>query len=121
MAPKGLLHMSLLYLTCKLKIHTLCPLPWLQARMMGVFAAHCMAGVQEQTGVAMAFELFTHATRFMGHKVVLLGLYNGQRLEAEDPRDVVTYSRVTEVGGSREVGGMIGWWCELLGRGVSKM
>ena len=35
---------------------------------MGVYAAHCMAGVQEQTGVGMAFELFTHATRFMGHK-----------------------------------------------------
>ena len=35
---------------------------------MGIYAAHCMAGVQDQTGVAMAFELFTHATRFMGHK-----------------------------------------------------
>lgn len=44
----------------------------------------------------MAFELFTHVTRFLGHKVVLLGLYNGQRLQDEAPGDVVTYSRVQE-------------------------
>lgn len=36
---------------------------------------------------------FTHATRFLGKKVVLLGLYNGQRLEGEAAGDVVTYSR----------------------------
>ena len=36
---------------------------------------------------------FTHATRFLGKKVVLLGLYNGQRLEGGPPGDVVTYSR----------------------------
>ena len=42
----------------------------------------------------MAFELFTHATRFLGRKVVLLGLYNGQGLESEPEEDVVTYSRV---------------------------
>lgn len=40
-----------------------------QARTMGIYAAHCMARVHDQTGVGMAFELFTHATRFMGHKV----------------------------------------------------
>ncbi len=46
----------------------------------------------------MAFELFTHVTRFLGLKVVLLGLYNGQRLQQEPPQDIVTYARVTEVG-----------------------
>lgn len=33
----------------------------------------------------------------MGQKVVLLGLYNGQRLEQEPESDMVTYSRATEV------------------------
>lgn len=37
---------------------------------------------------------FTHATRFLGKKVILLGLYNGQKLEAVPPADVITYSRV---------------------------
>ncbi|PRW57580.1 pyridine nucleotide-disulfide oxidoreductase domain-containing 1 [Chlorella sorokiniana] len=69
---------------------------WSQARAMGVYAAHCMAGVQDQTGSDMAFELFTHVTRFLGKKVVLLGLYNGQRLGGEAEQDVVTYSRIDE-------------------------
>lgn len=41
--------------------------------MMGVYAAQCMAGVQEEMGAGMAFELFTHVTRFMGHKVRAAG------------------------------------------------
>lgn len=69
---------------------------WSQARSMGIYAAHCMAGVQEQMGADMAFELFTHVTRFLGRKVVLLGLYNGQRLQHEPASDMATYSRVTE-------------------------
>lgn len=53
----------------------------------------------------MAFELFTHVTRFLGKKVVLLGLYNGQRLQAEPMADLVSYSRVTEVcSGAMRVG-----------------
>jgi len=69
---------------------------WSQARAMGVYAAHCMAGIGGDRGADMAFELFTHVTRFLGKKIVLLGLYNGQRLEAESEEDMVTYSRVTE-------------------------
>lgn len=40
---------------------------------MGLHAAACMAGKQEDTGASMAFEMFTHVTRFLGRKVVLLG------------------------------------------------
>ena len=43
--------------------------------------------------VGFNFELFTHATRFLGQKVVLLGCYNGQGLEGEPESDVVTYAR----------------------------
>ncbi|KAL4421166.1 hypothetical protein ABPG77_003349 [Micractinium sp. CCAP 211/92] len=69
---------------------------WSQARSMGIYAAHCMAGMQDQTGADMAFELFTHVTHFLGKKVVLLGLYNGQRLQDEPAEDIAVYSRVTE-------------------------
>jgi hypothetical protein len=113
---------------------------WSQARATGAYAAHCMAGVRQDTGSDMAFELFTHVTRFMGRKasvcsalrgwawgllcplatalflfflpfffafadrlppccplqVVLLGLYNGQRLEHEPSDDIITYSRIGE-------------------------
>ena len=48
-------------------------------------------------GSDMAFELFSHVTRFLGRKVVLLGLYNGQRLEGEPAEDLINYSRVDEV------------------------
>lgn len=47
----------------------------------------------------MAFELFTHVTHFLGKKVVLLGLYNGQRLHDEPAKDIAVYSRVTEARG----------------------
>lgn len=69
----------------------------MQARQMGVHAAHCMAGMADQTGSSFALELFTHVTRFMGKKVILLGLYNGQRLDDEPEADIVSYSRITEV------------------------
>lgn len=68
-----------------------------QARQMGAHAAHTMAGVAEETGSGFTFELFAHVTRFVGKKVVLLGQYNGQRLEHEPESDMVSYSRITEV------------------------
>ena len=64
---------------------------------MGAYAAHCMAGTEEDAGVSFNFELFTHVTRFLGKKVVLLGLYNGQGVPDEDAPDLVSYSRSTEV------------------------
>ena len=58
-------------------------------------------------GSDMAFELFSHVTRFLGRKVVLLGLYNGQRLEGEPAEDLVSYSRVDEVSAGHA--GAEGW------------
>lgn len=37
-------------------------------------------------------------TRFLGKKVVLLGLYNGQKLQHEPAEDIVMYTRVLDEG-----------------------
>ena len=71
---------------------------WSQARAQAIYAAHCMSGISDQTGSDMSFEVFTHVTRFLGKKVVLLGLYNGQKLKDEPESDLVSYSKVTEEG-----------------------
>ncbi|GLI69045.1 hypothetical protein VaNZ11_013587, partial [Volvox africanus] len=67
---------------------------WTQARLMGTFAAHCMLGRVDEVASGFNFELFTHVTRFLGTKVVFLGLYNGQRLEHEPAKDIQLFSRV---------------------------
>lgn len=56
---------------------------WTQARQMGCYAARCMVDsvIKQETVQDFCFELFTHVTRFFGYKVVLLGLFNGQKLE----------------------------------------
>jgi hypothetical protein len=53
---------------------------WTQARAMGIYAAHCMSGVQDNYGSDFFLELFAHITRFFGFTVVLLGRFNGQGL-----------------------------------------
>lgn len=56
---------------------------WTQARQMGTYAAkamHCSLN-NEEFWQDFCFELFTHVTSFFGMKVVLLGLFNGQRLD----------------------------------------
>ncbi|XP_073987573.1 pyridine nucleotide-disulfide oxidoreductase domain 1 isoform X2 [Rhodnius prolixus] len=56
---------------------------WTQARQMGTYAAkamHCSVK-NEEFWQDFCFELFTHVTSFFGMKVVLLGLFNGQRLD----------------------------------------
>jgi hypothetical protein len=60
---------------------------------MGRLAACSMAGTADALSAGLHFELFTHCTRFLGTKVVLLGLYNGQRLAGEPEQDVVMYVR----------------------------
>eukprot|EP00884_Botryococcus_braunii_P022738 jgi/Botrbrau1/9148/Bobra.160_3s0020.2 len=68
---------------------------WTQARLMGMRAAQSMAGAEDTMGFSL--EIFTHVTRFCGKKVVLLGLYNGQRLDQEPEEDIVTYRRESQV------------------------
>ncbi|XP_046469448.1 pyridine nucleotide-disulfide oxidoreductase domain-containing protein 1 [Neodiprion pinetum] len=55
---------------------------WTQALQMGRYAAKSMACDLrgEDFFQDFCFELFTHVTKFFGFKVVLLGLYNGQKL-----------------------------------------
>lgn len=56
---------------------------WTQARQMGLFAGQCMFSALETPDKPVepdfCFEMFTHATRFFGFKVILLGLFNGQK------------------------------------------
>jgi len=55
---------------------------WTQARQMGMHAARCMVqhSLSESLELDFCFEMFAHVTKFFGFKVVLLGLYNGQKL-----------------------------------------
>ena len=39
---------------------------------------------------------FAHVTRFVGKKVVLLGVYNGEKLEEDPEEDVQMYTRVMD-------------------------
>ncbi|XP_066954100.1 pyridine nucleotide-disulfide oxidoreductase domain-containing protein 1 isoform X3 [Macrobrachium rosenbergii] len=58
---------------------------WTQARQMGSYAAKCMwSSISgEEMYMDFCFELFCHATKFFGKKVILLGLFNGQGLESK--------------------------------------
>ena len=68
---------------------------WSQALSLGAYCGRVMASASDELALGFNFELFTHVTEFLGLKVVLLGRYNGQGLEAEDASDVVTYVRST--------------------------
>lgn len=70
---------------------------WSQARQMGTFAGLCMVApsADAEPDVDASLELFTHTTRFFGMRVVLLGRYNGQGLDAGE---CVSYSRSTTPG-----------------------
>ncbi|XP_022107218.1 pyridine nucleotide-disulfide oxidoreductase domain-containing protein 1-like [Acanthaster planci] len=58
---------------------------WSQARQMGAYAAKCMVANVRQEPISQdfCFELFAHATRFFGYKVVLLGKFNAQGLGSD--------------------------------------
>ncbi|GBO21699.1 Pyridine nucleotide-disulfide oxidoreductase domain-containing protein 1 [Araneus ventricosus] len=70
---------------------------WTQARQMGAYAAKCMVcDMRGETAILdVCFDLFTHVTKFFGYKVVLLGLYNGQKL-GTDYEIIVRSSERTE-------------------------
>lgn len=55
---------------------------WTQAHQMGAYAAKCMSGALngEEVLQDFCFEIFAHSTKLFGYKVILLGLYNGQKL-----------------------------------------
>ncbi|KAK5579377.1 hypothetical protein RB653_009059 [Dictyostelium firmibasis] len=63
---------------------------WSQARTQGRYTAQCIANESvkntpqhdnlDQISTSFEFELFAHATKFFGFKVIMLGLYNGQGL-----------------------------------------
>lgn len=56
---------------------------WTQARQMGCYAAYCVAShfdAKIDPLFHFNFEVFTHVTKFFDYKVILLGLYNGQKL-----------------------------------------
>lgn len=56
---------------------------WTQAQQMGCYGAKCMTASvnNEEIYQDFCFEMFSHVTKLYGHKVILLGLYNGQKLE----------------------------------------
>ena len=70
---------------------------WSQARVSGTYAARVMCGEADAEAWGFNYELFAHTTRFFGVKVILLGLYNAQKLDAEPASDLVSYSRRDDV------------------------
>ena len=66
---------------------------WSQAAQTGAFAAKVAAGVCDADALGFNFEIFTHVTRFFGLKVILLGLYNAQKLDDVPANEVTTYQR----------------------------
>jgi small subunit ribosomal protein S18b len=58
---------------------------WTQAHQMGRYAAHSVASrfTGSDHKMFFNFEVFSHVTSLFGHKVVLLGLFNGQRLQQQ--------------------------------------
>ncbi|KAI1305809.1 Pyridine nucleotide-disulfide oxidoreductase domain-containing protein 1 [Halotydeus destructor] len=56
---------------------------WTQARQMGAYAAYSIGSIFDSKIDPLFhfnFEVFTHVTKFFGYKVILLGLFNGQKL-----------------------------------------
>ncbi|KAF7266288.1 hypothetical protein GWI33_020320 [Rhynchophorus ferrugineus] len=58
---------------------------WTQARQMGCYAAKCMSSHMNNEEILQdfCFEIFAHSTKLFGYKVILLGLYNGQKLDGK--------------------------------------
>lgn len=68
---------------------------WSQARSMGLRAAHCMLNVHDQMASDLPFDLFLHVTHFLGKRVILLGCFNGQKLEdPNNKQSICFYSRI---------------------------
>lgn len=53
---------------------------WSQARQEGSYAARCMVEDRDEEDLDFWAECFGHQTDFLGKRVVLLGLFNGQKI-----------------------------------------
>lgn len=65
-----------------------------QARLLLQLSCGIAPDAPPRVPIGAAFQL---APASLPAQVVLLGLYNGQRLEGEPEQDIITYSRVDEV------------------------
>ncbi|OTF77509.1 pyridine nucleotide-disulfide oxidoreductase domain-containing protein, partial [Euroglyphus maynei] len=62
---------------------------WTQARQMGFYAAKCIQwhmnlANSDDPNLYFNFEVFTHVTQFFGFRVILLGLYDGQKIDNDN-------------------------------------
>ena len=71
---------------------------WTQALQMGNYAGRCIAShlMEELILQDFCFELFTHSTKFFGHKVILLGNFHGAGLARADVEYLLRWGRGDE-------------------------
>jgi hypothetical protein len=102
---------------------------WSQARAQAEYAARCMLHRRDlleseddegdDCAGGLAFDLFAHSTHFLGFKVVLLGLYNGQGLGTAYEHALRSQLIVTSSGLERIDGEKRDKAAELIGEGAS--
>ena len=68
---------------------------WTQALQMGNYAGKCIASHINDEYILQdfCFELFTHSTRFFGHKVILLGNFHAVGLQKHEVEFLLRYGR----------------------------
>ena len=71
---------------------------WTQALQMGNYAGKCIASHLNDEYILQdfCFELFTHSTRFFGHKVILLGNFHAVGLQKHETEFLLRYGRGDE-------------------------
>ena len=69
---------------------------WTQARQMGFYAGRCMLCHLNNSSPSLYFnfDVFSHCTTFLGHKLILLGKFNGQDLSDEEAKCCEVLARV---------------------------
>lgn len=69
---------------------------WVQARQMGYYAGKCIVEHLNgrDPGIYFNFDCFTHCTTFFGYRLILLGRYNAQNMNADDAADCEIIARV---------------------------
>ncbi|KAI6646534.1 Pyridine nucleotide-disulfide oxidoreductase domain-containing protein 1-like isoform X2 [Oopsacas minuta] len=71
---------------------------WTQALQMGNYAGKCIASHLNDEYILQdfCFELFTHSTKFFGHKVILLGNFHAAGLDKIDVEFLLRYGKGDE-------------------------